>query len=73
MHNQNKKEEKNPSHLFYKLIAFLMIAAFCYFLPSIIVINNWKMALGLLTIVGSFVGAIALTISTFSADSENYY
>jgi hypothetical protein len=72
MKKTKEKNQENKSNVLYKIFTFLIIVASCYFLPSLIIVNNWKITLGILTIILSFVSAIKLMTTAFSEDYNTH-
>lgn len=70
--NKDEKKINGGSGLFYNFIAVLIITASIYYLPGFLLIKDWKLALGLFTIVLSFLSAIRLIISTWGAENQDH-
>jgi hypothetical protein len=72
MTTKKTEVKKEPSHL-YKFLSVVFVMVICYYFPDFMIVRSWKMFLGILTIVSSFIGAIGLIIQTANSNTENYY
>lgn len=70
----NKDEKKNSggNGLFYNFIAMIIIAASIYYLPGFFLVKDWKLVIGLFTVVLSFLSAIRLVIKSLGSDNQDH-
>lgn len=70
--NKDDKKSSSGNGLFYNFIAIIIVAASIYYLPSFFLVKDWALALGMFTIVLSFLSAVRLILKTLGADNPDH-